>query len=294
MSRDESKWNGDLRNAGGNLSTERVQLDFSKVRKFRAYEEALADPRVDAVDLCVPTDQHAGYAMRALRGGKHVLVEKPLALTAGDAINVAREAEASGRVLMAAHVLRFIPAYTVARDRIQRLGPVRAAFFRRRCAAPAWSGWLLDPARSGGGAFDLLIHDADYVRWLFGMPLDVAAAGTLDPAQGIDLVTATLRYAGAAVTISGGWHGRSAYPFSMDFTIICEAGTIEFGGGGLTQYRVGAMPELIELPDTDPFAEELAHFHACALSGEPSQVCPVSESVDAVRLMDAIVRKRAA
>ena len=50
------------------------------------------------------------------------------------------------------------------------LGAVRGAFFRQRCAAPAWGGWLKDPAKSGGGVFDLLIHDVDMCVHLFGSP----------------------------------------------------------------------------------------------------------------------------
>jgi predicted dehydrogenase len=195
---------------------------------------------------------------------------------------------------MVAQVLRFIPAYVEARTRLPHIGPVRSAFFRRRCAAPSWSAWLGDPSRSGGGAFDLLIHDADYVRWLFGMPERIRAVGTVDAERGIDLVTANLEYPGCAVTISGGWHLASAYPFSMKFTIVGEDGVLEFSSssGALKLYRTAGTEETIQLPSTDPFEAELTHFHACAVRGEASAICPPAESADAVRLMADILQTR--
>src|SRR5579875_1358095 len=149
VSRDEKKLSGDFSETKGNLGAEVGMLDFSRVRKYRQLEAALADPEIDAVDLCTPTDCHAPDAISAMRSGKHVLVEKPLALTAASAETVALEAERCGRILMAAQVLRFMPAYVAARARLSNLGQVRSALFRRRCAAPNWSAWLTDPSRSG-------------------------------------------------------------------------------------------------------------------------------------------------
>src|SRR5205807_428336 len=90
--------------------------------------------------------------LKALRAGKHVLVEKPMALDGEAADRMIREAEARGRVLMTAQVLRFFPEYMALEQAIRapELGRVRCATFRRRCGAPAWGGWLKDPLQSGG------------------------------------------------------------------------------------------------------------------------------------------------
>lgn len=292
VSSDARKLSGDWTPTGGNLAREQKRLDLSNVTPYGSLDEILADPAVDAVDLCIPTDQHAAYAMESLRAGKHVLVEKPLALTAEDADHVVSEAERSGRVLMAGHLLRFMPAYTEARQRIAQLGSVRSAAFRRRCAAPNWSPWLRDASRSGGGAFDLLIHDFDYARWLFGMPEEIRASGTVDAERGIDLVTALLDYRGLTVTIAGGWHGLGGYPFSMDFTIVCEGGALEYCCGALIQYRTGMAAETICLANDDRFVAELSHFHECASHNRPSEICPVSESADAVRMIKSALASR--
>ncbi|HTX37906.1 MAG TPA: Gfo/Idh/MocA family oxidoreductase, partial [Bryobacteraceae bacterium] len=94
-------------------------------------EAALADPAIDAVDICLPTYLHASVALDALRAGKHVLVEKPMALDFPSAEAMAAEAGRQGRVLMTAHVLRFWPAYVALRETVRggAVGRVRHARF---------------------------------------------------------------------------------------------------------------------------------------------------------------------
>ena len=79
-SNDEQKLSGDLSDIQGNLGGPGERFDFSQLRKYREVDELLADPAVEAVDICLPTDLHTDVAIKALRAGKHVLVEKPMAL----------------------------------------------------------------------------------------------------------------------------------------------------------------------------------------------------------------------
>ena len=72
---------GDFSAAGGNLGGESGRRDLSGVRGYTTPEELLADPAVEAVDICLPTDLHLPVALAALRSGMHVLVEKPMALS---------------------------------------------------------------------------------------------------------------------------------------------------------------------------------------------------------------------
>jgi len=152
VSSDEKKLTGDLSSIQGNIGGPGEKMDFSGVKKYRAIEEVLADAEIEAVDICLPTDQHAPVAVAALRAGKHVLVEKPMALDGAGADQMLAEAGKSRRILMTGQVLRFIGAYRTTAEWVKSgaLGDVRSALFRRRCAAPAWSQWLADPAKSGG------------------------------------------------------------------------------------------------------------------------------------------------
>ena len=280
----EKKRAGDLREVGGNLGVPGELMDFSNVRQYARIEEALADPGIDAVDICLPTDLHAPMATAALRAGKHVLVEKPLALSEAAANEIVQEAERSGKILMTGHVLRFFPAYVEAARRVRNgdLGAIRMSWFRRHCARPGWGGWLMDPARSGGGIYDLLIHDVDFSIWLFGEPSSMTAAGSAG------LIGATFRYENSGpVVIEGGWHAQGPYPFSMSFTISGEQGTLEFSSAGrpLTLYRGGAEEgEVLPIPELDGFQQELSYFADCVSANRQPDRCPPRQSAAAVKV----------
>jgi predicted dehydrogenase len=196
---------------------------------------------------------------------------------------------------MAGHVLRFFPAYVTLANELRAAGPVRSAFFRRRCGAPTWSRWLLDPVRSGGGVFDLLIHDADYCISQWGMPESVRATGYENLSRGVDVVHAELNYAGSGpVIVTGGWHYPDTYPFSMEFTVITDRGAFEWPGGAasLSEYGCDGNVVVRELPGVDPFADELAYFADCAIHGRKPLRCPPEQSAQAVALMRRILESR--
>jgi predicted dehydrogenase len=294
---------GDLTDVQGNLAGPGEKLDFSSVSKYTSAGDAVRDPGVEAVDICLPTHLHEPTAIAALRAGKHVLVEKPMALDGASADRMIAEAGQHGRILMVAQVLRFLPAYRTAHDILcsGRLGPVRSALFRRRCAAPAWGAWLANPAQSGGGVFDLLIHDVDMCLHLFGAPEAVSARGYEDLPRGIDWILAQFSYpAIPVIAVCGGWHHPTAYPFSMGFTIVADGGTLEYDSAGhpLAEYGADGLRHSLEVldsdaPDIDGYRAELTYFADCASRGQPPLVCPPEESAAAVKLGRRMLESRA-
>lgn len=297
VSQDEKKLTGDLSGIQGNIGGPGEKMDFSRVKKYRRAEEALADAEIDAVDICLPTDQHAPVALAALRAGKHVLVEKPMALDGAAADELLAEARESGRILMTGQVLRFIGAYRETAERVKSgvLGAVRSALFRRRCAAPAWSKWLGDPAKSGGGVFDLLIHDVDYCVHLLGRPAAVSATGYEKLERGIDVIVAEFHYpAIGSVVITGGWHHPKAYPFSMEFTIVGEDGTLDYSSEGrpLAFYGADGEKHVLAAGEADLFTEELRYFTDCVMHGRKPELCRPEESALAVKLTRLMVESR--
>ena len=294
---DTQRLSGDLTGVIGNLGGAGEKLDFSSVAKYTSADDAVRDPDAEIVDICLPTELHERTAIAALRSGKHVLVEKPMALDGAAADRMIVEAERHGRLLMAAQVVRFIPPYRAAADilRSGRLGQVRAAIFRRRCAAPAWSAWLADPAQSGGGVFDLLIHDIDFCLHVFGKPEAVSASGYENLPGGVDWILAQFWYPGiGAVAVSGGWHHPAAYPFSMEFTIVADRGTLEFDSAGspLTEYGADGLKHALDIPETDGYRAELEYFLDCATSGGKPSACPPEESATAVKLARLMLESR--
>jgi predicted dehydrogenase len=285
-SADPAKLSGDLTGIQGNLGGPGQRFDFSRVKPYGSIPDLLADPEIEAVDLCLPTWLHEEVAVAALRAGKHVLVEKPIALDGPSARRIIRAAGQANRVLMCAQVLRFWPEYLALRDAMHGMGTVRAAFFGRRCGEPGWGGWLKDPAKSGGGAFDLLIHDIDVCLWLFGAPQAVSATG-FD-----DWVAGQLFYDGFAVGIEGGWQASSKYPFSMEYRVTLERGIVEYNSGSKPPVAYSDAECPMPLAKTDGYAAEIAYFLECCAAGKSPDRCPPEQSAQAVELMQSLLAAR--
>jgi len=296
-SRDPRKLGGDLSAIQGNLGSPGENFDFGNIAKYTEIDALLADPRVDAVDICLPTILHAPVAIAALRMGKHVLVEKPMALDPESCAGMLAAARSADRVLMVAQVLRFFPMYKALHESVRSggLGAPRFAAFRRRCAAPAWSEWLADPKQSGGGAFDLLIHDVDMCLWLFGKPEWVSATGPEALASGIDVLAAELHYPGGwSAFITGGWHHPKAYPFTMEYTVVMDGGTLDYSSQGRAPALYGAdgCEKPLSMPDTDGYSAEIEYFIGCCNSQQKPEACLPEESATAVAMMRLLLESR--
>jgi predicted dehydrogenase len=157
---------------------------------------ALLGHEVDAVSICTPTPTHAELAIRAMRAGKHVLCEKPIARTVEEAEAMITIAEETGVAFVVGHVARYEADHRRAREIVARgdLGVLRMASQSITGPFPEWSagGWFADVAQSGGPVLDLAIHSFDYLLWLFGSRVvRVSAVGVQReiPVHGYALVT---------------------------------------------------------------------------------------------------------
>ncbi len=281
----------DFNFSGGNLGEDRGVVDFSRARKCADWRELVSDRELDAIDICLPTDLHAEVGITALRAGKHVLCEKPLALTAADCDAMIAEAEKHQRVLMAGQVLRFWPAY----ERLERFvrsreyGAILSATFVRRCGLPDWSGWLVDEARSGGAVLDLLIHDIDQALWLFGAPERVAAK-SLGP---VDTIAATLIYPQRPeVRIQGGWFAAGSN-LSMTFMARAERAELELAADGLYLSDLAGVRKRLEVEGGDAYETELEYFVECCRENRKPERCMPEESTRAVKLSLLLKQSRA-
>jgi predicted dehydrogenase len=243
----------------------------------------LADPALDAIDVCLPTPQHRSAAEAAIAAGTHVLLEKPLALTREDADALVALAERTDRVFMIAHVLRFWPEY-VELARIVgsgQLGRPVSAVATRRQPFPAWSDLFARADLTGGAVVDMMIHDYDALNWLFGQPKAVLARGHHNPrSNGYDQVQVLIDYGDASALVDGGSMMPDSYPFSSTLQVLCERGAIEyhFRAGGrsvemgagvneLTLYPSEGDPQPLPVPQQDPYAAECAYFVECVRTG---------------------------
>lgn len=137
---------------------------------YSSYEELLAMPEVEAVVICLPNALHAQAAIAALAQGKHVYLEKPLAITLSEGYTLLTASQRAGVVGMIGFNLRFHPLFQEARQLIQsaRLGALVGARSIRSTRVQSLPPWKLSRQSGGGVLLDLASHHIDLVHFLFG------------------------------------------------------------------------------------------------------------------------------
>ena len=205
-----------------------------KAPLFADLDAALRSIPCHVVDICLPTDLHTTFALSAIKAGKHIFCEKPLALLPADAQKIATTAHAVGVAGQVGQCIRFWPEYVALRDFVRRgqAGPLRSLTLQRRSMLPLHSvgRWLLDPKRSGGAALDLHIHDTDFIVSLLGRPRAVRSHATFD-GHGPSHILTTYDYPGVAVAAEGGWNYPPKWGFQMAFQAVFENGAVEYDSG---------------------------------------------------------------
>jgi myo-inositol 2-dehydrogenase/D-chiro-inositol 1-dehydrogenase len=246
----------------------------------------------DAISICTPPSSHAELTVRALQAGRHVLCEKPLALSLEDAGRIQEAAAASDRVVMLGHVIRYEPDHRAAKDLVEagRIGNVVMMTHSITTPLPGWSegGWLTRLEESGGPLVDLAVHGFDYLAWVIGSPaVRVHAVAADSPAGPATYGLATLRYAnGAMGQVEASW----AHPAGRASTTMAEIagsdGRISWdsgsASGGEIRLAGGGSAHLLDAVAERGYALEISAFTEAVRSGGPSPV-PVSDGVAATR-----------
>jgi len=283
----------------GNIDAREGQrVDMAGISGYAEPNELIEDKAVDVVAVTLPTALHADVTVRALRAGKHVFCEKPMALTVGGCDRMIRAAEKAGRTLMVGQCIRFWPQYEVVKRMVEagEIGAVRCVSLRRRSRPADWShgNWMMDASRSGGALLDLHVHDVDFAHYLLGVPERIDARGSRGPSGGIDHVVATYSYPdGRYALIEGGWTFHAPWPFEMAFTVQGQTGTLDWSlvrGPDVLHYAGGDEPRRIPVSDRNGWLRELDYFTACLLAGEPVSRCTPSSSRTSIAL--ALLERR--
>ena len=172
---------GDWRSIKGNFGPRGKKMDLSGIAKYQDFEELLANPDIDVVDICLPPAAHPEMTIRALKAGKHVFCEKPIAIDAADAKKMVATAQSTGKMLLIGHVLPFFAAYRYAYRTVAsgKYGKMIGGHFKRIISDPTWMRYFWNPDHGGGPMIDLNIHDFHFVRLLCGMPTAVQTVGTM-------------------------------------------------------------------------------------------------------------------
>ena len=266
-----------------------------------SYDALIQDPDVDAVYIPLPNHLHAEWTIAALRAGKHVLCEKPLAMTADEAQRMVDAAHETGLHLMEAFMYRHHPTWVAAMELVAsgRIGTLTAV--------QSWFSYFNDdPANirnireyGGGALFDIGCYSVNLSRMVFGgEPIRVQASLRRDPASGVDVLTsAILDFDGGIATFTCSTRSES----DQRVDIYGTAGRISIGipfnippdrptsifltAGG--DPPVAPATEVLDYPTADPYAVEFERFATAVLDGGPTPV-PPEDAVANLRVIDAI------
>src|SRR5262245_47568667 len=266
------------------------------VRTTTQFDELLRDPALDGVVIAAIAPTHYPLARKALEAGKHVLVEKPMTLTAADAVELNRVAAQARRALMVGHLMEYHPALPAIRKLIDggELGDVRRIESRRsnhgvlRTDENAW--WSLAP------------HDISMaVRLMGDWPVAIQCDGqNIIQPMVADVVGGTLKFPGDRVArIDVSWHdpakvrqfklyGSRKWVVFDDMlpwerkVIVYDRGFDVDAAGRITTRRGGETP--LPLDTTEPLLAEARHFIECVRTG----VCPLSDGESGLAVVSVL------
>lgn len=279
-SRDPKKLSGDWSGTRGNFGPEPGCVDLTGITPYDTLDAMLANPDIDLIDICNTTTHHPETAIRALNAGKHVLVEKAIALHPEQADEMLAVAKRTGKLLMVAHVLPFFPEFRYAAEAVKSgtYGPLLGAHFTRVIAKPDWSAEIGDAKATGGPAVDLHIHDTHFIGLLAGVPKGLFSVGR-EQNGAVNYLSTSYLYGpgGPAITCSSGAVAMPGRPFVHGFEIYLEKATLSHSSAGnlpLTVYPKEGDTFQPELPGGgDPIAAFTAELQA-AVDGVTSNSEP--------------------
>ena len=296
---DAKRLAGDWRSIKGNFGPAGEMMDLSGIARYANLDEMLADPTLDMIDCCLPPAGHVKTTVAALEAGKHVFCEKPIALRTADATRMVDAAKKAGKLLLIGHVLPFFPEYKFAYDAITggKYGQLLGGHFKRMISDPAWLPDFYNPAKVGGPMLDLHVHDAHFIRLLFGMPKAVQTVGTMRGEVAERFTTQFVYDPPKMVTAASGVINQQGRPFTHAYEIYLEKATIFFDYMALPSVGDASVPVTVLLQNgkvlrpklsgggpTDAFFAELSEVVRAIRTDTPSPLLAGELARDAVVL----------
>jgi predicted dehydrogenase len=273
---DEKRRAGDWRSIKGNFGPPGEIVDLAGISIYEDIGQIVDDPNVDLIDVTLPPALHADTCIRALTAAAH------------------------DRLLMVGHVLPYFPEYQWALNMIRsgEYGQVRAGSFKRVIANPQWLAHYWDPTQVGGPMLDLHVHDAHFIRLLFGLPRGVSTWGSQRNGLAEHWHTQfDYGLQGPTVHCIGGTIEQQGRSFNQGFEIQLEQATLCFEFAVIGDQGIYLCPPTLlkndgtmdrpQLPGGDPmdaFAAELAEVVRACSENSVSDVLNASLAQDAIRL----------
>jgi glucose-fructose oxidoreductase len=277
-------------------------LPADAIYDYENFDRIARDPRIDVVYIVLPNFMHADYTIRALKAGKHVLCEKPMATNVADCERMIASAKAADRKLMIAYRCHYEPLNLEAMRRLRSgaMGKPRLVITkmgRQSDLSDPSDAWRLDMAKSGGGALaDMGIYGVNGARYLLNEePVEVRAWAQTDRSDPRfrtteDLISWQFRFPSGAI---GEGSTSFDYAGTMDWEVFCEHGRMVgapgcfYSGNHLTVTGTSGEPAP-RIAEIDQFAREM-DWMADAVRGRAPLVSPGEEGLQDMKLMHAIL-----
>ena len=272
-------------------------------RHYADAREMLDAERPDIADVCLPTFLHEEYVLEAADRGVHVLCEKPFALSSRACMRMTETCKRAGVKLMVAQAARYLPEFAAIREMVRSgsLGNLHMVCGSRLCQHPAWTTWHRDPEKSGGGLFDLHLHDIDYLYSLFGEIEAVNAVGWHTSEGCWNHVATTLYFKnGVCAMEEASLEMTDGYPFSVNLRLTGDRATADYqfragfnieptgdAKSELILYEVGKEPAECRMEPADSYQLEIEDFARSVKNGTPAPIAP-TESVYVMHAIEAI------
>ncbi len=282
-----------------------------KKKRYTDYEEMLDKEDLDIVDVCTPNSYHKDPTIAGFDAGCHVIVEKPITISAENAEEMIEAGKKADKLFMVAQSMRFGADSLALRRWVDEglVGDIywgRASYLRPR-GVPAWGAFISKEMSEGGPCYDLGVHILDLCLWLMGHPKPVSVSANIwleiadkpsvmkhDPEKFTvpdELAAGFIRFAnGACLSLETSWAVNTTQPNNGIFLAGTKGG-IHNNPATLTREEAGMLTDTTVQKNPDegikPHSEEIRRFVDAIVTGKPSPV-PGEEALMTQRILDAI------
>lgn len=283
--------------------TIKIAKDFD-VESFPDLKSVITKYKLDLVIVCTPSYIREEIIFQAINKNINVLCEKPFALSYDEAFKISEYAKSKKVKLMIGHVVRFWPAYVRIKEILDKnnIGRIEHIYSNRLSRHPEWSTWHKDPKKSGGGLYDLAIHDLDYQVFIQGEAKSIDAIGIKSETGCYNSISVNINFLnGGHGTVESNMDMKGDYPFTTSLRIMGSTGTIEYESSKkpntngvlekyeyLMEYIEGEIAKEVKVPKYDPYLIQMNYFADCILEDKEPDIVSMKEVLHVLKIIEAI------
>jgi len=251
----------------------------------------ITNPNIDLVDICLPTELHSEWAIEAMKNGKHVFCETPVAYNFNEAEAIRQASSEYKKNVFVNLFIKFSAPHKYAMDMIKNGNCGKLLGIRSyNKTSPRWGDLGLQK-----NVENFHIHMMDFVLELAGMPNSVTSSGV--DYGGKSIVTSALKYDDAYAVIESNSALPECCPFEIGFELLCADGIIRFDAayGEYTKeefavIRNGKPHEVLQVEEKDDYEEVIKHIRRCIQTGVKSEYIDIKAAINSIKLKEMIVQ----